>query len=154
MLRGNIHLVLSDFANIHVTYLNCNKLNPLLFTTDSFFVWKTGVLYGISGISCLHVWDQTNLLDFWCFCFRWKVHEDWVSQLKYYDSLRAVISCSNHPETALVIGELPSSSVTRLTIRKIWGYYFSPRPGEESIPIFPIPIPIPIPILRSRVRLV
>ena len=39
------------------------------------------------------------------FC-RWKVHDDWVSQLKYYDSLRAVISCSNHPDTALVIGKL------------------------------------------------
>ena len=38
--------------------------------------------------------------------FRWKVHDDWVSQLKYYDSLRAVISCSNHPDTALVIGKL------------------------------------------------
>lgn len=37
---------------------------------------------------------------------RWKVHDDWVSQLKYYDSLRAVISCSNHPDTALVIGKL------------------------------------------------
>ena len=50
---------------------------------------------------------QTNILvccDY-CTC-RWKVHEDWVSQLKYFDSLRAVISCSNHPDTALVIGEL------------------------------------------------
>ena len=49
----------------------------------------------ISGNSCLAFSP----------CCRWKVHDDWVSQLKYYDSLRAVISCSNHPETALVIGK-------------------------------------------------
>ncbi|XP_029458508.1 WD repeat-containing protein 64-like isoform X2 [Rhinatrema bivittatum] len=35
---------------------------------------------------------------------RWKVHEDWVTQLKYYDSIGAVISASNHEPTALVIG--------------------------------------------------
>ncbi|XP_033866082.3 WD repeat-containing protein 64-like [Acipenser ruthenus] len=35
---------------------------------------------------------------------RWKVHEDWVTQLNYYDSIRSVISASNHESTALVIG--------------------------------------------------
>ncbi|XP_007889514.1 WD repeat-containing protein on Y chromosome [Callorhinchus milii] len=35
---------------------------------------------------------------------RWKVHEDWVTQLKYYDSIQAVISTSNHEATAMVIG--------------------------------------------------
>lgn len=35
---------------------------------------------------------------------RWKVHEDWVQQVKYYHDLRQVISCSNHANTALVIG--------------------------------------------------
>ncbi|XP_069747677.1 cilia- and flagella-associated protein 337 [Narcine bancroftii] len=35
---------------------------------------------------------------------RWKVHEDWVAQLKYYDSITAVITSSNHEATALVIG--------------------------------------------------
>ncbi|XP_043929175.1 WD repeat-containing protein 49-like [Protopterus annectens] len=35
---------------------------------------------------------------------RWKVHEDWVTQLKYYDSITAVISSSNHEPTGLVIG--------------------------------------------------
>ncbi|XP_069496353.1 cilia- and flagella-associated protein 337-like isoform X2 [Ambystoma mexicanum] len=34
----------------------------------------------------------------------WKVHEDWVTQLKYYDSIKAIISTSNHEATALVIG--------------------------------------------------
>ncbi|ELW48350.1 60S ribosomal protein L6, partial [Tupaia chinensis] len=35
---------------------------------------------------------------------RWKVHGDWVTQLNYYDSMKAVISSSNHESTALVIG--------------------------------------------------
>ncbi|KAM8819731.1 cilia- and flagella-associated protein 337-like [Eudromia elegans] len=35
---------------------------------------------------------------------RWKVHEDWVTQLSYYDSIKAVISSSSHELTALVIG--------------------------------------------------
>nr|XP_058132977.1 WD repeat-containing protein 49-like [Dasypus novemcinctus] len=35
---------------------------------------------------------------------RWKVHGDWVTQLNYYDSIKAVISSSNHDPTALVIG--------------------------------------------------
>ncbi|XP_068786218.1 cilia- and flagella-associated protein 337-like [Struthio camelus] len=35
---------------------------------------------------------------------RWKVHEDWVTQLNYYDSIKAVISTSSHELTALVIG--------------------------------------------------
>ncbi|XP_068123133.1 cilia- and flagella-associated protein 337-like [Hyperolius riggenbachi] len=35
---------------------------------------------------------------------RWKVHGDWVTQMKYYDSIKAVISSSNDESTALVIG--------------------------------------------------
>uniref|UniRef100_A0A8C5QCJ1 EF-hand domain-containing protein n=1 Tax=Leptobrachium leishanense TaxID=445787 RepID=A0A8C5QCJ1_9ANUR len=35
---------------------------------------------------------------------RWKVHGDWVTQMKYYDSIKAVISASNDESTALVIG--------------------------------------------------
>ncbi|KAL1768729.1 WD repeat-containing protein 49-like [Sigmodon hispidus] len=35
---------------------------------------------------------------------RWKVHGDCVSQLNYYDSVKAIISSSNHEPTALVIG--------------------------------------------------
>ncbi|KAF3825900.1 hypothetical protein GH733_006727 [Mirounga leonina] len=34
----------------------------------------------------------------------WKVHGDWITQLNYYDSIKAIISSSNHEPTALVIG--------------------------------------------------
>ncbi|KAM8975945.1 cilia- and flagella-associated protein 337-like [Pelodytes ibericus] len=35
---------------------------------------------------------------------RWKVHGDWITQMKYYDSIKAVMSASNDENTALVIG--------------------------------------------------
>ncbi|KAJ7320238.1 hypothetical protein JRQ81_019749 [Phrynocephalus forsythii] len=35
---------------------------------------------------------------------RWKVHGDWITQLNYYDSIKAVISASSHEPTALVVG--------------------------------------------------
>ncbi|KAJ8297801.1 hypothetical protein KUTeg_024332 [Tegillarca granosa] len=35
---------------------------------------------------------------------RWQVHNDWVQQLKYYHEIGQIISCSNHTDTALVIG--------------------------------------------------
>ncbi|XP_041461483.1 WD repeat-containing protein on Y chromosome-like isoform X2 [Lytechinus variegatus] len=35
---------------------------------------------------------------------RWKVHDDWVGDIKYYDDIRSIISCSNSENTALVIG--------------------------------------------------
>ncbi|KAK3099235.1 hypothetical protein FSP39_001323 [Pinctada imbricata] len=41
---------------------------------------------------------------------RWKVHNDWVQQLKYYHEIGQVISCSNHQETALVIGSTTGST--------------------------------------------
>ncbi|KAK3594288.1 hypothetical protein CHS0354_017011 [Potamilus streckersoni] len=35
---------------------------------------------------------------------RWKVHGDWLNEIKYYHEIGQVISCSNHANTALVIG--------------------------------------------------
>ena len=35
---------------------------------------------------------------------RWKVHNDWVAELRYYDEIRSIISCSNNESSALVIG--------------------------------------------------
>ncbi|MBN3297524.1 WDR49 protein, partial [Amia calva] len=43
---------------------------------------------------------------------RWKVHEDWVTQVKYYDNIRAVISTSNQESSALVIGcTVPTTNI-------------------------------------------
>ncbi|XP_074650451.1 cilia- and flagella-associated protein 337-like [Tubulanus polymorphus] len=45
-----------------------------------------------------------------CKFIRWKVHDDWVQEVKYYNSIRQVISCSNHSGTALVIGYTQGST--------------------------------------------
>nr|XP_014351744.1 PREDICTED: WD repeat-containing protein on Y chromosome-like isoform X5 [Latimeria chalumnae] len=53
---------------------------------------------------------------------RWKVHEDWVTQLKYYDSIRAVISASNHESTALVIGCTVGTTNVEQQLKEIKDY--------------------------------
>ena len=75
--------------------------------------------------------------------FRWKVHDDWVSQLKYYDSLRAVISCSNHQNTALVIGTAPPCPLPLPPTQ---------RPSQTN-PTFRAPFVFSWPKLRSIVYL-
>ena len=98
---------------------------PHLFVSMSF-------MEQISGNSCLSFSP----------CCRWKVHDDWVSQLKYYDSLRAVISCSNHPETALVIGKfnrlsglfygLPSLAIASSPFALVYSPDFSASPSSTN----------------------
>ncbi|KAJ7393062.1 hypothetical protein OS493_008360 [Desmophyllum pertusum] len=71
----------------------------------------------VEGIASVNIDSVVNSDNGRFSCIRWKVHEDWVSQLKYYDSLRAVISCSNHPETALVIGQTMGSTHVESQLR-------------------------------------
>ncbi|KAL6471410.1 hypothetical protein MHYP_G00200600 [Metynnis hypsauchen] len=43
---------------------------------------------------------------------RWKVHQDWVTEVKYFKSVPVVASTSNHEASALVIGcILPSTNI-------------------------------------------
>ncbi|XP_066576271.1 cilia- and flagella-associated protein 337-like [Amia ocellicauda] len=42
-------------------------------------------------------------------CIRWKVHNDWVTQIKYVHSIQSVISSSNDEHAALVIGSVKGS---------------------------------------------
>ncbi|EDV24388.1 uncharacterized protein TRIADDRAFT_63930 [Trichoplax adhaerens] len=51
---------------------------------------------------------------------RWKVHNDWVGQLNYYESIQSVISCSNDDTNALVIGSLQSSTKVDSQLREIY----------------------------------
>jgi len=43
---------------------------------------------------------------------RWAVHDDWVTGLIYAKSLRTVISASNDPATALVVGDIIRPAIT------------------------------------------
>ncbi|KAJ8404726.1 hypothetical protein AAFF_G00335890 [Aldrovandia affinis] len=50
---------------------------------------------------------------------RWKVHGDWVTQVKYCESMRAIVSTSNHEPSALVIGcTLPTTNIEQ-TLREV-----------------------------------
>ena len=51
---------------------------------------------------------------------RWKVHNDWVAELRYYEEIRSIMSCSNNESTALVIGECHTVSLSRVTFDIIW----------------------------------
>ncbi|XP_058042426.1 WD repeat-containing protein 64-like isoform X1 [Ahaetulla prasina] len=50
---------------------------------------------------------------------RWKVHGDWVTQLNYYDSIKAIISSSSHEPTALVIGCIMGATNVEQQMREI-----------------------------------
>nr|XP_023477104.1 LOW QUALITY PROTEIN: WD repeat-containing protein 64-like [Equus caballus] len=67
----------------------------------------------------------------------WKAHGDWVTQLNYYDSIKAVISSSNHEPSTLVIGVKTFSFCKRrnllLTggldrIIRVWNPYLPRKP--------------------------
>ncbi|KAK6297094.1 hypothetical protein J4Q44_G00332360 [Coregonus suidteri] len=43
---------------------------------------------------------------------RWKVHQDWVTKVKYFPDICAIVSTSNHEASSLVIGcVLPSTNI-------------------------------------------
>ncbi|KAG8136820.1 hypothetical protein E2320_005385, partial [Naja naja] len=50
---------------------------------------------------------------------RWKVHGDWVTQLNYYDSIKAIISASSHEPTALVLGCIVGATNVEQQMREI-----------------------------------
>ncbi|XP_075448271.1 cilia- and flagella-associated protein 337-like isoform X2 [Ascaphus truei] len=53
---------------------------------------------------------------------RWKVHGDWVTQLKYYNSIKVVISASNDESTALVIGCTAGTTNVEQQMKDIKGH--------------------------------
>ncbi|XP_048120316.1 WD repeat-containing protein on Y chromosome isoform X3 [Alosa alosa] len=50
---------------------------------------------------------------------RWKVHQDWVTQVKYLKNMEAVISTSNHDASALVIGCVQPSTNVEHHLREV-----------------------------------
>ncbi|XP_064637892.1 WD repeat-containing protein on Y chromosome-like [Lineus longissimus] len=69
---------------------------------------------GIANVGIEHVANSSV-----CKFIRWKVHDDWVQELKYYDNIRQVISCSNHASTALVIGSTVGSTHVEQQLKEI-----------------------------------
>ncbi|XP_051719029.1 WD repeat-containing protein 64 [Ctenopharyngodon idella] len=50
---------------------------------------------------------------------RWKVHQDWVSKVKYFQSIPAIVSSSGHEDTALVIGCIHPSTYMQEQMREM-----------------------------------
>ncbi|KAK2831691.1 hypothetical protein Q7C36_016777 [Tachysurus vachellii] len=66
---------------------------------------------------------------------RWKVHQDWVTELKYIKSIPAIVSTSNHEASALVIGCIrPSTNVEQQLkeIKEMWGVEGKPKKATLS----------------------
>lgn len=78
-------------------------VNILLFTSvgETLRLWKK--MPKVDNIIPTIVIDNVVLSPHVTY-IRWKVHNDWVTQMKYFDSIKAVISSSNDESTALVIG--------------------------------------------------
>nr|XP_014341188.1 PREDICTED: WD repeat-containing protein on Y chromosome-like [Latimeria chalumnae] len=50
---------------------------------------------------------------------RWKVHNDWVTGVKYVNDIQSVISSSNDEETALIIGVLQGTKSAQQRIKEM-----------------------------------
>ncbi|XDV32103.1 hypothetical protein PO909_002992 [Leuciscus waleckii] len=50
---------------------------------------------------------------------RWKIHQDWVSKVKYFQSLPAIVSSSGHEDFALVIGFIHPSTYMQEQMREM-----------------------------------
>ncbi|XP_071951711.1 cilia- and flagella-associated protein 337-like [Antedon mediterranea] len=66
---------------------------------------------------------------------RWKVHNDWVAEVRYYDEIRMIISCSNNENTALVIGNTVGSTHVESQLREIREMTKSPDTAERKAKI-------------------
>lgn len=62
---------------------------------------------------------------------RWKVHDDWVQQIKYYHAIRSVISCSTDGNHSLVIGQTLGS--THVSNAKDMKKMLNPTPSVKDV---------------------
>ncbi|XP_022086406.1 WD repeat-containing protein on Y chromosome-like isoform X1 [Acanthaster planci] len=64
---------------------------------------------------------------------RWKVHNDWVAELRYYDEIRSIISCSNNESTALVIGCTTGSTHVEAQLKEIKEHSNFPDAADKKM---------------------
>ncbi|XP_066517202.1 cilia- and flagella-associated protein 337 isoform X2 [Hoplias malabaricus] len=64
---------------------------------------------------------------------RWKVHQDWVTQVKYFQSIPAVVSTSNHEASALVIGCILPSTNIETQLKEIKEVCRETKPKKASV---------------------
>ncbi|XP_070553109.1 cilia- and flagella-associated protein 337-like isoform X2 [Ptychodera flava] len=95
----------------------CVNIIVIYATGETLRTWKKmPKTDGIASVTLEKVAHNVNGLTKF---IRWKVHEDWVLELRYYEELRSIISCSNHENTALVIGSTTGSTHVESQLREI-----------------------------------
>ncbi|XP_050985722.1 WD repeat-containing protein on Y chromosome isoform X1 [Labeo rohita] len=66
---------------------------------------------------------------------RWKFHQDWVSKVKYFQSIPAVVSSSMHEDSSLVIGSIHPSTYMQEQMREkteVWGEGKSTKVAQRA----------------------
>ncbi|XP_072548045.1 cilia- and flagella-associated protein 337 [Salminus brasiliensis] len=85
-------------------------VNIILMTSvgETLRLWKKlPKVENVPSIGIDHAVQSPNMTY-----IRWKVHQDWVTKVKFFQSFPAVVSTSNHEASALVIGcILPSTNI-------------------------------------------
>ncbi|XP_022524525.2 WD repeat-containing protein on Y chromosome isoform X1 [Astyanax mexicanus] len=86
----------------------CVSIILMTSVGETLRLWKKlPKVENVPSISIDHAVQSPNITY-----IRWKVHEDWVTKVKYFQSIPAVVSTSNHEASALVIGcILPSTNI-------------------------------------------
>ncbi|KAG1951866.1 EF-hand calcium-binding domain-containing protein [Pimephales promelas] len=92
-------------------------VNILLITSirDKLRLWKRlPQVDNVPSISLDHAVREPEITF-----IRWKVHQDWVSKVKYFQSIPAIVSSSGDEDSALVIGCIHPSSYMQEQMRKM-----------------------------------
>nr|XP_006820824.1 PREDICTED: WD repeat-containing protein on Y chromosome-like [Saccoglossus kowalevskii] len=95
----------------------CINIIVVYATGETLRTWKKmPKTDGIASVTLEKVAHNMNGLTKF---IRWKVHEDWVLELRYFEEIRSIISCSNHENTALVIGSTMGSTHVDSQLKEI-----------------------------------
>ncbi|KAI7801017.1 putative WD repeat-containing protein on Y chromosome-like [Triplophysa rosa] len=108
----------------------CVNILIMKLVSETLRLWKKSPqVENMPNISLDHAVQFPNITY-----LRWKVHQDWVSKVKYFHSIPAIISASNHKDSALVIGCLLPSADIRQQMNDVCG---EGKPKKIQIPSSP-----------------
>ncbi|KAA0702146.1 WD repeat-containing protein 64 [Triplophysa tibetana] len=108
----------------------CVNILIMKSVSETLRLWKKSPqVENMPNISLDHAVQFPNITY-----LRWKVHQDWVSKVKYFHSIPAIISASNHRDSALVIGCLLPSADIHQQMNDVCG---EGKPKKIQIPSSP-----------------
>ncbi|KAK3531893.1 hypothetical protein QTP70_034402 [Hemibagrus guttatus] len=103
---GDREIQLYELSSLE-PYCQINSLETIPLKLDYWMWKKLTKVENVPSIDIDYAVQSPNVTY-----IRWKVHQDWVTELKYIKSIPAIVSTSNHEDSALVIGCIrPSTNV-------------------------------------------